>query len=66
MAYSGFLSGVSLEWQIAKVGDVNADGKADIIWRNRNSGLVAVWHMNGLAIHSVDFPGAASTDWEIQ
>ncbi|HBP89286.1 MAG TPA: VCBS repeat-containing protein, partial [Nitrospiraceae bacterium] len=44
---AGFPGGVSLGWQIAAVGDVNADTKADIIWRHGTSGAVALWLMNG-------------------
>ena len=32
--------------------DVNADGKADIVWRNTNDGSVAAWLMNGLSASS--------------
>ncbi|MDH3503410.1 MAG: FG-GAP-like repeat-containing protein [Nitrospirota bacterium] len=45
--------------------DVNADGKADIIWRNTSSGASAVWLMNGVNIASTGFPGGASLAWQI-
>jgi hypothetical protein len=57
---------VPLAWEIAGTGDVNGDEKADIIWRNSQTGTVAVWLMNGLSVLSVGFPGSTSTDWKIQ
>ena len=66
IAATGFPAGVSLSWQIARVGDLNADGKTDVIWRNNTNGLVAVWLMNGLTFLSTGFPGGVSTDWQIQ
>ena len=66
IASSGFPAGVSLSWKIAQVGDVDADGKADVMWRHSTSSTVAVWLMDRLSISSVGFPGSASTAWEIQ
>jgi hypothetical protein len=34
-------------WVPMAAGDLNADGKTDLIWRNSSSGRVIVWHMNG-------------------
>src|SRR5260370_42628332 len=46
---------VTLDWQIAGVGDINGDGTADIIWRNFTSGDVYGWLMNGLAVAGQGF-----------
>jgi hypothetical protein len=48
------------------VGDVDGDGKADVIWRISPSGTVAVWLMNAFTINLVGFPGSAPLEWEIQ
>ncbi len=63
---SGFLGGVSSDWQIVGVGDVDNDGMSDIVWRNSLNGAVAVWFLNGLTITSASFPGSASLDWVIK
>ena len=64
IAASGFPGGVPLAWQIAGVGDLNGDGKADVIWRNA-TGTLAVWLMNGVSVTSVGFPGSTSTAFEV-
>ncbi len=38
-------------WSVAGVGDFNADGNADILWR-RSDGTLAMWLMNGSTIAS--------------
>jgi hypothetical protein len=47
------------------VGDVNGDGKADLIWRNTSTGATAVWLMNGTTIAASGFPGGVPLVWEI-
>ena len=42
--------GVDLAWQIVGVGDLDGDGKADLVWRLTTTGDVAVWLMNGLSV----------------
>jgi hypothetical protein len=36
-----------LRWQIARLADLDGDGKVDILWRNQATGDLVVWHMNG-------------------
>jgi hypothetical protein len=66
IASSGFLGGVSPDWQIMGVGDVNTDGQADVIWRNTTTGGVAIWLVDGLTIASVGFPGGAPLTYVIK
>jgi hypothetical protein len=38
---------VDKSWRIVAVADMNADGKADLVWRNMNQGWLECWFMNG-------------------
>ena len=52
-------------WQIAQIGDFNANGKADILWRN-SDGALAEWAMNGAQItasQTTSLQGTSSTNW---
>ena len=48
------------------VGDFNADGKADVILRNKSTGQNIGWLMDGLTVSLAAFlPTIADTNWEI-
>lgn len=46
--------------------DLNGDGKADLVWRNMNNGVVAGWLMNGTTMASVGFPAGVPGEWQIE
>jgi len=66
-AGSGASQGLpTVSWKIAGVGDFNADGKADILWRNSVSGGNALWTMNGKArLSAVAVRGVGVGNWGI-
>ena len=46
------------------LGDLDGDGKSDIIWRKTN-GELATWLMNGFTLVGAPYYGTVSTDWVI-
>jgi hypothetical protein len=65
----GFTAGYAdpTVWQIAGVGDFDADGSSDILWRSISNGSTYIWGMSGTNIVSDGFTaGAAGSDWTIQ
>ena len=55
-------------WKIRAVGDLNTDGKPDLIWQNIADGRISVWLMNGLTLVSGTLlsPSAVpDTNWHI-
>jgi Bacterial Ig-like domain/FG-GAP-like repeat len=48
------------EWQVIGIGDMNGDGKGDIIWRNALAQTAAIWQMNGAQILSMSEPKTTS------
>jgi len=51
---------------VCTAGDINCDGRPDILWRNRSTGSNAVWYMGG-ATHLDDagLPDEPNLDWQI-
>ena len=37
-------------WSVIGVADANLDGKADLYWRDRTTGHLALWYMNGIKL----------------
>ena len=56
---------VPTDWTIAGVGDFNADGMSDILWRE-SGGSVAAWLMNGKIVSNSPLVGMAATNWTVQ
>lgn len=54
-------------WQIRAVGDLNHDGRPDLIWQYVPTGQVAFWLMNGTTAIGYVIPNvpAPGVDWEI-
>jgi len=43
---------VSSRLRVAGIGDLNGDGKDDVIWRRTGTGAVSAWLMNGLTLEA--------------
>ncbi len=48
---------------IPGVGDADGDGKADLFWRNTQTGQVGAWLMNGTSARAYPILGTASLAW---
>jgi serralysin len=62
--YQGAAVSPDPSWSVAGIGDFNGNGNDDILWRQRSTGALAEWQMNGATITSsaaLTFQGTAVT-----
>jgi hypothetical protein len=53
-------------WAIQAIGDLDGDGRADLVWRNLNTGDVNGWLLNGLARKQGGFMGTIPLAWTLE
>ena len=57
-----------LNWRVVGSGDLNGDGRADLVWQHRTGGWVAVWFLSGKEIIGTEFLSidrVADPNWQI-
>ena len=52
LTYNGNTIAPDASWNVAGVGDFNADGEAAILWRQSSTGSLAMWSMDGSTVAS--------------
>ena len=53
-------------WTLVAVGDLNADLKADLVWRNTSTGQNIAWLMDGGSVTTYAWlPSVTGTDWTV-
>ena len=56
----------SLDWKVVTVGDLDGDGKPDIVLQNQTTGQVVYWLMNGASLRYYDYlPDPGSSNWKV-
>jgi hypothetical protein len=52
-------------WVIAGIGDFDANGATDILWRDSNTGAVAIWLMDAYKVMNTWALGTVPFNWSI-
>jgi hypothetical protein len=64
-SYNNTGAPVDPAWRVQDLGDYNADGRADLLWR-RNDGGVAIWFMAGGRVIGDAYARAVDSSWQIR
>lgn len=59
------IGNVPAQWSVARTGEYNGDGEADVLWTD-TAGNVGAWFMNGTTITSTASYGNIGTNWIAQ
>jgi Ca2+-binding RTX toxin-like protein/acetolactate synthase small subunit len=59
-------SSIPGSWQMAGIGDFNADGRGDVLWRNTVTKQVVVWLMDGNAVQAASLFDNVGSEWQIK
>ena len=66
LVQSAGLGTVPGNWVIAGLGDFNGDGATDILWRDTNTGTVAIWFLTStFAVQSIASLGVVPSTWTV-
>jgi hypothetical protein len=65
LAQGAILGTIPGSWTLMGTGDLNGDGKSDIVWRNTD-GTVAAWLMDGATLAQAGGFGVITADWIMQ
>jgi hypothetical protein len=57
------VASLDASWKVGEIGDFNADGKADLLWRNDN-GAVTMWQMDGSNVIGNNFVTSLDSTWK--
>ena len=56
-----------LDWRLAGGGDLDGDGKPDLVWQHRLDGRISAWLMDGLRRRTGEvFAQVLDTNWQIR
>jgi hypothetical protein len=62
----GSSAGAAYVYDLSTAGDFDADRRADILWRNGETGAALLWQMDGFVKQATGSIGGAGTDWQIR
>ena len=62
---SDTITGAHSDWFVAALGDFDADGDADLFWRNQETGANRYWEMDGLIRLSSLAVRSVHLDWKV-